>query len=69
MYMLTSLHDHNPDSHTCTGSIIIDDQDIARAGLQDLHSRLTIISQYPNLFKGTIRSNLDPFPQYTNLEL
>lgn len=67
--MLTFSRGRHPDFHTCTGSIIIDDQDTARAGLRDLRSRLTIISQYPNLSKGTIRSNLDAFSQYTDLEL
>lgn len=33
-------------------------------GLFDLRSNLTIIPQHPTLFRGTIRSNLDPFGQY-----
>jgi ATP-binding cassette subfamily C (CFTR/MRP) protein 1 len=33
-------------------------------GLYDLRSNLTIIPQHPTLFKGTVRSNLDPFGQY-----
>lgn len=51
------------------GSITIDGLDISRVGLHDLRSRLAIIPQDPTLFKGTIRSNLDPFHKHTDLEL
>ncbi|KAI0192755.1 P-loop containing nucleoside triphosphate hydrolase protein [Xylaria flabelliformis] len=52
-----------------SGSITIDGVDISRIGLLDLRSRLTIIPQEPTLFRGTIRSNLDPFNQHTDMEL
>jgi ATP-binding cassette subfamily C (CFTR/MRP) protein 1 len=51
------------------GSITIDDINIAQVGLGDLRSRLAIIPQDPTLFRGTIRTNLDPFNEHTDLEL
>ena len=43
------------------GSITIDGIDISHITLESLRRRLTIIPQDSQLFRGTIRSNLDPF--------
>ncbi|KOX68195.1 Multidrug resistance-associated protein 1 [Melipona quadrifasciata] len=51
------------------GKIIIDDIDIAKLGLHDLRSRLTIIPQDPVLFSGSLRINLDPFNFYSDDEV
>ncbi|GJC97574.1 ATP-dependent bile acid permease [Colletotrichum higginsianum] len=52
-----------------SGSITIDGLDISKLNLTDLRSRISIVPQHPVLFSGTLRSNLDPFGEYTNVEL
>lgn len=52
-----------------SGSITIDGLNISTIGLYDLRSRLAIIPQDPTLFKGTVRSNLDPFHEHDDMAL
>lgn len=47
----------------------LDGVDVLRIGLQELRSKIGIIPQHPVLFSGTIRSNMDPFDQYSDEQI
>ncbi len=51
------------------GSVRIDGIDTSILNLTELRRRIAIIPQEPVMFKGTIRSNLDPFTVHTDLQL
>jgi ATP-binding cassette subfamily C (CFTR/MRP) protein 5 len=52
-----------------SGAILIDGKDIASVPMSRLRASISIIPQDPILFSGTIRSNLDPFNEFSDEEI
>lgn len=52
-----------------TGQIVLDKTAIGSIGLHELRKKITIIPQDPVLFTGTVRSNVDPFNEYSDNEI
>lgn len=51
------------------GRVLVDGQDLREVGLLDVRKRMTIIPQDPVMFSGTIRFNLDPFSEHSDVQL
>ncbi|CZT09056.1 related to bile acid transporter [Rhynchosporium graminicola] len=51
-----------------TGRILIDGIDISTVNLQALRKRVTFLAQEPVLFPGSMRQNLDPMEEYSDIE-
>jgi len=49
--------------------VTIDGVDTTSVGLGELRRKLAIIPQSPALFSGTVRSNIDPFDEYTDEQI
>eukprot|EP01035_Chromulina_nebulosa_P017141 gene17141-22655_t len=52
-----------------SGAVLIDGIDCSMISLKDLRSSIEIVPQNPVLFKGSLRCYLDPFNEYTDLQI
>jgi len=57
------------DEQSYKPPILIDGVDTLRIGIRELRSKVGIIPQNPVLFSGSIRSNMDPFDQYSDEQI
>lgn len=55
----------NPES----GRILVDGVDIQTIQLSELRRTVTVIPQDPTLFKGSLRSNIDPNGEFTEVKM
>lgn len=53
----------------CSGQILIDNTDISCVRLNELRSRLSIIPQEDSILLTSIRENLDPHHQFSDVDL
>jgi ABC-type multidrug transport system fused ATPase/permease subunit len=53
----------------CAGELLLGGMNVLNMPLKMLRSSLSIVPQDPVLFKGSIKSNLDPFDQASNTEI
>ncbi len=51
------------------GVVLIDNVDISKITTEKLRTELSIMPQEAVMFKGTIRSNLDPLNQHSDQEI
>ena len=51
------------------GTIFIDGQDYMKADIRELRRQMSVIPQTPCIFQGTIRENLDPMGNATDVQI
>lgn len=51
------------------GDILIDGKSILGMSLEEARGLVSVIPQEPHLFSGTIRSNVDPFHKYSDMDI
>ena len=52
-----------------SGRILVDGVDIQTIQLSELRRTVTVIPQDPTLFKGSLRSNIDPNGEFTEVKM